>query len=132
MPKKIIANGIDVSECQYYNKNGKCRIPHFENKIKYVSCNCLEWDCEYKQLQEEKFENLNNKQKIKSAEKYIKALNNIIHEMEFESIKTDKYEQALKKINKLVDSLLQDEYDYLSDVFADVERIKQQCKVLDE
>lgn len=41
---------INVTKCQYHNKNGKCRIPHFENGIKYVSCNCDEWYCDFKQL----------------------------------------------------------------------------------
>lgn len=42
---------IDVSKCKHYKSNGKCKIPHYQQGIKFTSCNCSEWDCYYKQLQ---------------------------------------------------------------------------------
>ena len=45
-----IIDGVDVSGCKHYKINGKCRIPHYQQGIKYVNCNCNEWDCYYKQL----------------------------------------------------------------------------------
>ena len=48
--KQIIYNGVEVSGCNYYKNNGKCRIPHYQQGIKYTCCNCNEWDCYYKQL----------------------------------------------------------------------------------
>ena len=48
--KQIIIDGVDVSMCNYYKNNGKCRIPHYQQNIKYTCCNCSEWNCYYKQL----------------------------------------------------------------------------------
>lgn len=48
--KPIYVDGINVSECIHYKNNGKCRIPHYQQSIKYTCCNCNEWDCYFKQL----------------------------------------------------------------------------------
>lgn len=45
---------IICKECEYYKKNGKCRIPHYQNGIKFVNCNCEDWHCAFKQLIEQK------------------------------------------------------------------------------
>lgn len=50
MAENIIINGVDVSGCDYFKNNGKCRIPHYQQNIKYTCCNCSEWNCYYKQL----------------------------------------------------------------------------------
>lgn len=74
---------INVTKCQYYNKNEKCRIPHFENGIKYVSCNCDELDCDFKQLkrkeqecEELKKEIINKNEKIKELRFSVSDLTN--------------------------------------------------------
>ena len=48
--KEIIIDGVDVSGCDYFKNNGKCRISHYQQNIKYTCCNCSEWNCYYKQL----------------------------------------------------------------------------------
>ena len=50
MAENIIINGVDVSGCDYFKNNGKCRMPHYQQNIKYTCCNCSEWNCYYKQL----------------------------------------------------------------------------------
>lgn len=68
--EQIIIDGVDVSECKYvcntvFGKIG-CKQPLME-KI-YCSENL---NCYFKQLQKEKFENLNNRQMVESAENLI-------------------------------------------------------------
>ena len=46
----VIIDGIEVSCCDHYKSNGKCRIPHYIQNVKYTCCNCNEWDCYFKQL----------------------------------------------------------------------------------
>lgn len=46
----VIIDGVEVSCCDHYKSNGKCRIPHYQHGIKYTCCNCNEWDCYFKQL----------------------------------------------------------------------------------
>lgn len=48
--KQIIIDGVDVSGCDYFKNSGKCRIPHYQQNVKYTCCNCSEWNCCYKQL----------------------------------------------------------------------------------
>lgn len=67
-------NGIDVSKCEHYKNNGKCRIPHYQQGIKYVSCNCNEWDCAYKQLK--RLQEENEKLKANKGRCAFKCLDN--------------------------------------------------------
>lgn len=46
----VIIDDVEVSCCDHYKSNGKCRIPHYQHGIKYTCCNCNEWDCYFKQL----------------------------------------------------------------------------------
>lgn len=71
--KPIYLDGVDVSECKHYEKhtfydcNETC-----EDNGAIVCTNCKDNpNCYYKQLQKEKFENLNNRQIVESAENLI-------------------------------------------------------------
>lgn len=68
--EQIMIDGVDVSGCEYTcntasGKNG-CKHPMMKNIYCFKNPNCY-----YKQLQKEKFENLNNKQMVESAENLI-------------------------------------------------------------
>ena len=39
----VIIDGIEVSCCDHYKSNGKCRIPHYQHGIKYTCCNWNEF-----------------------------------------------------------------------------------------
>jgi len=52
MTEPIIINGVDVSGCDNYKTDGRCRIPQFVNYVKLLSCHCdIVENCYYKQLQ---------------------------------------------------------------------------------
>ena len=107
MGKDIIVNGIDVSECVQYKNNGKCRIPHYQQGIKYVSCNCNEWDCEYKQLKRLQEENEGLKEKNKSiAKDYVGVFGDY-----------QKYKQALEEIREL----------YKNKIFCLCDKTEENC-----
>ncbi len=68
--EQIMIDGVDVSGCEYtcntaFGKKG-CKHPMMKNIYCFKNPNCY-----YKQLQKEKFENLNNKQMVESAENLI-------------------------------------------------------------
>lgn len=81
--KRTEIGSIDVIGCNFYKKGGKCLIPHYQQNIKYSCCNCLEWDCYYKQLKrkEQECERLkhDNEYEVGALEK---TIDNLIVESE--------------------------------------------------
>lgn len=84
--KEIIIDGVDVSKCRYFLKDTEGQDYDTDEFVKGCceakgSCIGYEFagyglcrgdkDCYYKQLQKEKFENLNNRQMVESAENLI-------------------------------------------------------------
>lgn len=76
--EQIIIDGVDVSQCEFYIYYSSDRYPHrcgiHRDMFGMPACcdvaDCCK-NCYFKQLQEEKFENLNNRQMVKSAENLI-------------------------------------------------------------
>ena len=63
--EQIVIDGVNVSGCENYRPKDRFTC------YPYI-CNCHQKpDCHYKQLQKEKFENLNNRQIVESAENLI-------------------------------------------------------------
>jgi len=86
-------NGIDVSECSYYNKDNEpycCEV--WDNE-------CEAQNCYFKQLKRLQKENEKLKEKIKS-EKYIKE--NALQEATKYSMKCGEFRQALKNIRTYI------------------------------
>lgn len=111
--KEIIIDGVDVSKCKHY-KNGSCGIETLTPCLYYK-------DCYYKQLQKEKFENLNNRQIVASAENLIYENSELYKnlkekEQECEQIK-EKYE-ALKLEN-------QEGYEIVAELKHECEELKK-------
>ena len=84
--KEIIIDGVDVSKCRYFLKDTEGQDYDTDEFVKGCceakgSCIGYEFagyglcrgdkDCYYKQLQKEKFENLNNRQMVESVENLI-------------------------------------------------------------
>lgn len=108
MPNKpIIINGVDVSWCEFCeidaikgNSELCCKILMAHGDF---NVGCYKYpDCYYKQLKRKEQECEELREQINSAEKHIKELNDIIHEMEENTIITDHYKQALDKIEKII------------------------------
>lgn len=87
--EKIEIDGVDVSGCKHYKINGKCRIPHYQQGIKYINCNCNEWDCYFKQLTLKTQECEELKRKVELM-------------MDCPDCKVDEYKKALEEIEKLI------------------------------
>lgn len=93
MTKEIIIDGVNVSECAYYKGRGKCRIPHFAYHIRYTGCDCVNWNCDFKQL--------------KRAEQKLEKIKDIIYDKE-SCYKPGKCSKCLKKCQyQIVDKILQ-------------------------
>ena len=110
----VIIDGVEVSCCDHYKSNGKCRIPHYQHGIKYTCCNCNEWDCYFKQLARKEQECNKLYIQLKADEEYHKeeenTLRKIIKNKEERNIelykennqlkvKNEKLKESLKKIN---------------------------------
>lgn len=71
MDKEITVDGVDVSKCIHY-KNQSCIADYLLTGQDFSKAKCAySPDCYFKQLQKEKFENLNNRQMVESAENLI-------------------------------------------------------------
>ena len=72
--EKITIDGVNVGQCKYLNTFTDCDGYHYycdlADDIKNEYCEHYK-DCYFKQLQKEKFENLNNRQMVESAENLI-------------------------------------------------------------
>lgn len=106
--EQIIIDGIDVSVCKHYKINGKCRIPHYQQGIKYVNCNCNEWDCYFKQSAHKTQECEKLKSQVDEDYNYytteLKTLRDIISNKEKRnaalSLTSGRYSKALDEIEK--------------------------------
>lgn len=97
---KPTINGIDVSECGYYNKDNEpycCEI--WDNECEAQDCYFKQRNRYFKQLKRLQEENEELKEKIKS-EKYIKE--NALQEATKYSMKCGEFRQALEEIKILV------------------------------
>lgn len=88
---------IDITNCEYYKSNGKCRIPHYQQGIKFTSCNCDEWDCYYKQLQQ-----------LKEHCKQVDETNKILYQEKCDLIaENDEFKNKNNAIHSIADDLQQ-------------------------
>ena len=109
--KEIIIDGVDVSGCDELwlnsekNYDSKCiRFKDVYSQCSYCKDNP---NCEYKQLQKEKFENLNNRQMVESAENLIYENSELIKnlkekEQECEELKAQLNDMACMDDNNVL------------------------------
>lgn len=92
--KEIIIDGIDVSECCFYN-NGKCNNPNG------MACNCINNAvCYFKELKRLQEENEELKARLQTLDDEVLTVEITLDEFE----RYKKYKQALEEIeNKLTD-----------------------------
>ena len=102
--EQIMIDGVDVSGCKHYKINGKCRIPHYQQGIKYVNCNCNEWDCYFKQFQKEKFENLNNRQMVERAENLIYENSELIKNLKEKEQECEQKQKIIEELKKQLET----------------------------
>lgn len=97
--EKIIIGGVDVSECEYVCNtafgNIGCKLPFNEE----IHC-CNIPNCYYKQLQKEKFENLNNRQMVESAENLIYENSELYKNIKEKEQECERYKKALNGIEQ--------------------------------
>lgn len=111
VPRKeqIIIDGVDVSECEFYVHYDYGKFPHgcslHKDMFGLPACcdvaDCCK-NCYFKQLQKEKFENLNNRQMVESAENLIYENSELIKNLEEKKQECEKYEQALDSIYQYI------------------------------
>lgn len=104
----IIINGVDVSGCDELwlnsekNYDSKCiRFKDVYSQCSYCKDNP---NCEYKQLQKEKFENLNNRQMVESAEGLIYENSELIKNLEEKKQECEELKSQLETYSKMLDS----------------------------
>lgn len=104
--KQIIIDGVDVSGCDELwlnfekNYNSKCiRFKDVYSQCSYCKDNP---NCEYKQLQKEKFENLNNRQIVESAENLIYENSELYKNLKEKEQECDRYRKALEEIERYI------------------------------
>lgn len=101
--KEIIIDGVDVSKCEEINSDVLNPSCYHLNSLCKENPNCY-----YKQLQKEKFENLNNRQMVESAENLI-----------YENSELYKYikekEQECEELNKCYSELIDMVSPYMDD-----------------
>lgn len=120
VPRKeqIIIDGVNVGQCKYLNTFTDCDGYHYycdlADDIKNEYCEHYK-NCYFKQLQKEKFENLNNRQMVESAENLIYE-NSELYKNIKEKKREDRYHKALKEIEQ---ACLNDAY-----TFADGKQIR--------
>ena len=70
MTEETIIDGVDVTECQNYNRRKeKCKIPCWINNIKCTGLNCSDIkDCNFKQLKRAE-------QKLEKVKEYLNSCN---------------------------------------------------------
>lgn len=112
--ERITIDGVDVSKCKHYKINGKCRIPHYQQGIRYVSCNCDEWDCYYKQL-------ARKTQECGQKEKEINELHLIIDRL----LEASGYDKNISTVEDFED--VYTDIDYKLGLIDD---LKQECEEL--
>lgn len=69
--EKIIIDDVDVSECKFLVNRFSNNTDYCCSELNNTLLKCPKRDCYFKQLQKEKFENLNNRQMVKNAENLI-------------------------------------------------------------
>jgi len=100
--KELIIDGVDVSGCEFYD-NGLCTLSNDRNERLPFCEKCTGYsDCLYKQFQQEKLKNENNRQMVASAENLINENAFLLGELE-----------QLKKDNEFADTILQRKFDKL-------------------
>ena len=100
--EKIIIDGVDVSQCEFYIYYSSDRYPHrcgmHKDMFGMPACcdvaDCCK-NCYFKQLQEEKFENLNNRQIVESAENLIYENSELIKNLEEKKQECEKLKKQL-------------------------------------
>lgn len=102
--KPIYLDGVDVSECEYVCNtafgNIGCKLPFNEE----IHC-CNIPNCYYKQIQKEKFENLNNRQMVESAENLIYENSELIKNLEEKEQKCEELKKEIINKNEKIKEL---------------------------
>lgn len=128
--EQIIIDGVDVSGCDElwlnFEKNYDSKCIRFKDVYSQCSYCKDNPNCEYKQLQKEKFENLNNRQIVERAENLIYENSELYKnlkgkEQECEQIK-EKYE-ALKLEN-------QEGYEIVAELKHECEELKRKVELM--
>jgi len=92
MTEPIMIDGVDVSGCDNYKTDGRCRIPQFVGYVKLITCNCdIVENCYFKELQ----------RKTAELEETITEANIWIHKYAEQQRKLYIATEALKKIIKI-------------------------------
>lgn len=106
--EEIIIDGVNVGQCKYLNTFTDCDGYHYycdlADDIKNEYCEHYK-NCYFKQLQKEKFENLNNRQMVESAENLIYE-NSELYKNIKEKKREDRYHKALEEIEKVINNIL--------------------------
>lgn len=99
--EQIIIDGVDVSECEYVCNtafgNIGCKLPFNEE----IHC-CNIPNCYFKQLQKEKFENLNNRQMVESAENLIYENSELIKNLKEKEQECEELQVAYNKAQDIL------------------------------
>ena len=102
--EKIIIDGVNVGQCKYLNTFTDCDGYHYycdlADDIKNEYCEYYK-DCYFKQLQQEKFENLNNRQMVESAENLIYENSELIKNLK-------EKEQECEELKEIISDFISD------------------------
>lgn len=122
VPRKeqIIIDGVDVSECEFYVHYDYGKFPHgcslHKDMFGLPACcdvaDCCK-NCYFKQLQKEKFENLNNRQMVESAENLIYENSELYKNIKEKEQECERYKQALDEIKLVWETDEDGDYDFL-------------------
>lgn len=114
--EKIIIDDVNVGQCKYLNTFTDCDGYHYycdlADDIKNEYCEHYK-NCYFKQLQKEKFENLNNRQMVESAENLIYENSELIKNLEEKKQECERYKQALDEIKLVWETDEDGDYDFL-------------------
>ena len=99
--EKIIIDGVNVGQCKYLNTFTDCDGYHYycdlADDIMNEYCEHYK-NCYFKQLQKEKFENLNNRQMVESAENLIYENSELYKNIKEKEQECEKYKQILNEV----------------------------------
>lgn len=99
--EQIIINGVDISGCEFLTKTGYCKAQMSIMGTDTNKCKCFP-NCYFKQLQKEKFENLNNRQMVENAKNLINENSELCKNLKEKEQECDRYHKALEEIEDYI------------------------------
>ena len=109
--EEIIIDAVNVGQCKYLNTFTDCDGYHYycdlADDIKNEYCEYYK-DCYFKQLQQEKFENLNNRQMVESAENLIYENSELIKNLKEKEQECEELKGQINKVKDYVKHNMQD------------------------